>query len=192
MLYGFRILRSYGIRTYKLQSRKFASPEEIQFWSSGKIRIFAGFDFSGLIPIWIDGESNSEWKFGITLENWTTETGFMVFQSFLNSEDFPSFLSRTQTFSSLSYIFGCPMSCSWAEDSKNIKHASVTSLGPVCPVYLVSRVKRESFCDSISISILASFEDLCQHHPDYISFQIRTLIVKGGLFRFSFSRHRST
>ena len=69
MLYGFRIRRSCGVRVRKLQNRTFASPGEIRILSSGKIRIFTGSDFSGLKPILIDGELNSEWKIGLTLEN---------------------------------------------------------------------------------------------------------------------------
>ena len=67
MLYGFRILRSCGVRVPKLQNRTLASRREIRILSSGKIRIFTGLDFSGLISIPIDGELNFEWKIGLTL-----------------------------------------------------------------------------------------------------------------------------
>ena len=60
MLYGFRILRSYANRKYKSQNVELPSPGEIRFLNSGKIRIFAGLDFSGPKPIRIDGTLNSE------------------------------------------------------------------------------------------------------------------------------------
>ena len=91
MSYGFGIIRSCGIRTYKLQNLMFVSP-----WD---IRIFSGFEFSGLIPIQIDGELNSERKIGLTLENWSTETGeFWSFEGFFfNFEEFRQFLYRTRS-----------------------------------------------------------------------------------------------
>ena len=56
-----------------------------------KLRIFAGFGFSGLKPIPIDGQLNSEWKNGLTLENWSTETGVMVIWSIFQFSQFLSF-----------------------------------------------------------------------------------------------------
>ena len=135
MLYGFRIRRSCGVRVRKLQNRTFASPGEIRILSSGKIRIFTGSDFSGLKPILIDGELNSEWKIGLTLENWSTETGVMVFWSFFDFHDFCWFLARMQTYSLLTYIFGFPMTW-WFQICKaflsNFQFKNLSfALGPV-------------------------------------------------------------
>ena len=60
MLYCFRLIRSCGIRTPKLQNRTFESQGEIRILSSREMWIFAGFNILGLTPIQINGEFNSE------------------------------------------------------------------------------------------------------------------------------------
>ena len=78
MSYIFGILRSVWIQNCMSRIPTLPSPGEIRILNSGKIRIFAGFYFSGLKPIQIDGQLNSEWKIGITLDNWSSETGNMI------------------------------------------------------------------------------------------------------------------
>ena len=78
MSYIFGILRSVWIQNSMSRIRTLPSPGEIRILNSGKIRIFAGFYFSGLKPIQIDGQLNFEWKIGITLDNWSSETGNMI------------------------------------------------------------------------------------------------------------------
>ena len=123
MLYGFRNFRSNGIQWCKFQNVELASPEEIRFLNSGKIRIFSGLDFSGLKPIQIDGKLNSEWKIGITPKNWSTGTGIITFQDFLILENFLNFSPGCQFLSSGHTFSDCPRS----EDSKTVKHSPGTS-----------------------------------------------------------------
>ena len=78
MSYIFGIFRSLQIQNGVSWIRTLPYPEEIRISNFGKIRIFAGFYFSGLKPIQIDEELNFEWKIGITLENWSSETGNMI------------------------------------------------------------------------------------------------------------------
>ena len=78
MSYIFGILRSVWIQNGMSRIPTLPSPGEIRILNSGKIRIFAGFYFSGLKPIQIDGQLNFEWKIGITLDNWSSETGNMI------------------------------------------------------------------------------------------------------------------
>ena len=60
MSYIFGILRSVRIQNGIFRIPTLPSPGEIRVLNSGKIRIFAGFEFSGLKPIQIDGELNSK------------------------------------------------------------------------------------------------------------------------------------
>ena len=123
MLYGFRNFRSNGIQWCKFQNVELASPEEIRFLNSGKIRIFPVLIFW----VWNQFRSTGNWILSeklvshlkidqLEMEIWPFKD-FLILENFLNFSPGCQFLSSGHTFSD------CPRS----EDSKTVKHSPGTS-----------------------------------------------------------------